>query len=137
MNKIKSTNPLKAATVGLCGCEPEELKPVAALLDKMGCVVHYADSMERLEQLVAKGQLEAILVHVCPSRQEFVPILGRRDMPPVIPLLRHADKHLYLQLLRLGAFDCVPLSAQGGELKRVLTLAIEERRRQLTAPNAA
>ena len=137
MSSGETANILKAASVALCGCEMEELASVSALLNEMGCVVHHAETIKQLEAIIAGKDLDAIVIHVCPSRQEFLPILGRFDMPAVIPLLRHADKHLYPELLRRGAFDCVPLPVQKGELKRVLTLAIENRRRRLAASKAA
>lgn len=131
MNMARTLNPLHAASVALCGCDPEEIAAVWALLDEMGCVVHNVQTVEELDRFLAEGDLGAIIVQACPSRQEFLRILERPNMPPVIPLLRHADKYMYPGLLRSGAFDCVPLPAQRNELKRVLSLAIENYRKQL------
>lgn len=137
MNAARPVTPLKAASVVLCGCDGEELRPVSGLLNEAGCQVYHAETIEQLDQLAAKENLDAIIIHVCPSRQQFLPILGRPDLPPVIPLLGHTDRHLYLELLRRGAFDCVPLPVQRDELRRVLSLAIEDKRSQLTASHAA
>lgn len=137
MGTMKPEDFLETVSVALCGCEPGELAPVATLLNEMGCVVYHAETIRQLEELVAGRDVDAIVIQICPSRQEFLPILGRFDMPPVIPLLHHADKHLYLELLRRGAFDCVPLPAQKGELQRVMTLAVEDRRKRLAASHAA
>lgn len=117
---------INGTAVALCGCEADEMEPVAELLAQMGYSVHRAETMEQLSLLIKNEDVRAILIHVCPSRQEFMPILGQSDMPPVIPLLGHADKQMYMGLLRRGAFDCVALPAQRGELKRVLSLALEK-----------
>lgn len=137
MNAYPTVDALRKASVVLCGCDDEEWKPVAAILGEAGCVVHRAETIEQLDQLLLGADVDAILAHVCPSRQQFLPILGRPNQPPVVPLLRHADKHLYLDLLRRGAFDCVPLPAQGSELKRVLSLAIEEEKKRTAVTAAA
>ncbi|HVB34822.1 MAG TPA: hypothetical protein VNJ52_10685 [Patescibacteria group bacterium] len=113
------------------------MNPLAALLVEMGCNVYLPETAEQLNSLLRDTTVDAIMVHVCPSRQQFLPILGRPGIPPVLALLRHADKHLYLDLLRRGAFDCVPLPAQRDELKRVLSLAIEDGRKQMAASHAA
>jgi DNA-binding NtrC family response regulator len=128
----------KTASVALCGWEPDELKPVATILTEMGYSVHLAETIAELALLLKSEQIGAVLMHICPSRQEFLPILGRSDMPPVIPLLRHADKQMYMGLLRRGAFDCAALPPQKGELKRVLSLAIErQNEKNIAATNAA
>jgi DNA-binding NtrC family response regulator len=137
MNVEPNVSALEAASVALCGCEQDELKPVAAILGEIGCVVHPAETINQLDELLQSTAVDVIVVHVCPSRQQFLPILGRAGVPPVVPLLRHADRHLYLELLRRGAFDCVPLPVQKGELKRVLSLAIGDPRKQIVVSNAA
>jgi DNA-binding NtrC family response regulator len=137
MNSKIKTDSLRSASVALCGCDPDELAPLATLVEEMGYAVHRIETLEQLNPLLDGKKVDAILVHVCPSRQEFLPILGREGLPPVIPLLRHADQHLYLQLLRRGAFDCVQLPSQKDELERVLSLAMGNSRKQMAAKSAA
>lgn len=129
--------PLKRTSVALGGSEPEELRPVAAMLGEMGYVVRPAETMDELALLLRNEEIGAVLIHVCPSRQEFLSILERPDRPPVIPLIRHADKQMYLSLLRRGAFDCAALPAQKSELKRVVSLAIQEKRQSVAVAGAA
>lgn len=124
------THPLKGAAIALCAREPEELAPVSALLEEMGSVVRVAESVEDLEELLKKERVDVVLAHVCPSRQEFLDVLERKGLPPVVPLLCHTDRHLYLETLRRGAFDCVPLPIHKSELERVLTLALARQRQQ-------
>lgn len=124
-------------SVALCGSEADEMEPVAELLARMGYGVHRAETLEQLNLLMKNEDIRAILIHVCPSRQKFLPILGQLDMPPVIPLLGHADKQMYMGLLRRGAFDCVPLPVQRDELKRVLSLALEKNRKEAASASAA
>lgn len=137
MNSRKKTDPPNPASVGVCGCERDELEPLAALVEEMGYAVHRVETIEQLNPLLDTKELDVILIHVCPSRQEFLPILDRAGLPPVIPLLRHADQHLYLQLLRRGAFDCVQMPSQKDELERVLSLAVQKSRKRMAAANAA
>lgn len=137
MNINPAASLLDGALVALCGCEPEELRPVIDALHQNGCIVYPAETIGQLDELLGKRPINVIMIHVCPSRQQFLPILGRPDLAPVVPLLRHADKHMYLHLLRQGAFDCVPLPVQSGELKRVLSLAIEANRKRIVASDAA
>src|SRR5579884_1696125 len=123
-------HPLRGAEIALCAREPEEFAPVSALLEELGGVVRIAETVEELEELLKKEKVDVVLAHVCPSRQEFLDVLDRRGLPPVVPLLCHTDRHLYLETLRRGAFDCVPLPLHKGELERVLTLALERSRQQ-------
>ena len=124
------THPLKGATIALCAREPEELGPISALLEQLGSVVRIAEGIDDLEELLRKENVDVVLAHVCPSRQEFMSVLDRKGLPPVVPLLCHADRHLYLETLRRGAFDCVPLPMDKAEMERVLTLALARRRQQ-------
>ena len=124
------THPLEGASIALCAREPEELAPVSALLEEMGSIVHVAESVEELDELLAKKRVDVVLLHVCPSRQEFLDILERKLVPPMVPLLCHTDRHLYLETLRRGAFDCVPLPIHKSELERVLTLALAQQRQK-------
>lgn len=128
------TNPLEKASIALCAREPEELQPLTTILSRMGCELRIAETVEEITELIERERVDVVLAHVCPSRREFLEILGRQELPPVIPLLCHADQHLYLETLRRGAFDCVPLPAQENELRRVLTLAIKSKRKSPTAP---
>lgn len=137
MNVERKMNPLQGASVALCGCDTDDLTPLAALLAQMGCNVYLPETAEQLNSLLHGEEIDTVLMQVCPSRRQFLPIVGRTGIPPVVPLLRHADKHLYMELLHRGAFDCVSLPVQRSELKRVLSLAIEEKRKQLTVSHAA
>lgn len=137
MNARPIVNRLKARAVALCGSDADEMEPVAELLAQMDYRVYRAETLEQLSLIMKNEDIPAILIHVCPSRQEFLPILGLVDMPPVIPLLGHADKQMYMGLLSRGAFDCVALPAQEGELKRVLSLALEKKRKEMASANAA
>jgi DNA-binding NtrC family response regulator len=135
MNANKpETDPLEKASIALCAREPEELEPLTNILMGMGCQIRIAESIEELSELIQHQKVDVVLAHVCPSRQEFFDILGRQELPPVIPLLCHADRHLYLETLRRGAFDCVPLPAQKDELRRVLTLAVGSKRKSSAVP---
>jgi DNA-binding NtrC family response regulator len=125
---------LENASIALCAREPEELEPIADILTGMGCRVRVAENAGELSELIEQERVDVVLAHVCPSRQEFLEILGRQDLPPVIPLLCHADRHLYMDTLRRGAFDCVPLPAQQDELRRVLMLAVASRRNPSATP---
>lgn len=127
------TNPLAKASIVLCAREPQELQPLADILTGMGCELRVAETAEELAELIECQRVDVVLAHICPSRREFLEILGRQELPPVIPLLCYSDQHLYLETLRRGAFDCVPLPAQEGELRRVLTLAIESKRKSSAA----
>lgn len=122
------TKSVAGMEVALCAREIEEVQPLAQLLKRLGCRVQTAESPEELEELVAKEPIHVVLAHVCPSRLQFMEILGRPEMPPVVPLLCHADHDLYIQALRRGAFDCVPLPAGESELVRVLLLASGQQR---------
>lgn len=137
MKEKLSGNRLQVISVALCGSDADEIEPVSELLAQMGYGVYRAERIEQLSLLMKNEDIRAIFIHVCPSRQEFLPILGLVDMPPIIPLLGHADKQMYMGLLRRGAFDCVALPAQSGELKRVLSLALEEQRKEATSASAA
>jgi DNA-binding NtrC family response regulator len=130
MNTGERTISLEGMRIVLCAREIEEVEPVGALLTRLGCLVETAESPEEVFELVARVPADAILAHICPSRQHFFAILGRPELPPVIPLLCHADKHLYIETLRRGAFDCVPLPVDQTELIRVLTLAAKQHRSQ-------
>lgn len=130
------TGPLEGAVIALCAREPEELAPVAALLTEMGSEVHAAESVDELDELLEQENVDVVLLHVCPSRQEFLEVLERKMAPPKVPLLCHTDRHLYMETLRRGAFDCVPLPIHKGELERVLTLALAQRRQQQRASAA-
>ena len=137
MNAKPIGNRFQMTSVALCGSDADELNLVAELLVDLGYGVLSAETMEELNVLMKSEDIGAILIHVCPSRQEFLPILGLADMPPVIPLLGHADKQMYMGLLRRGAFDCVALPAQKGELKRVLSLALEMKGKEVPSASAA
>jgi DNA-binding NtrC family response regulator len=130
VTKRPVTHPLKGATIALCAREPEELEPISAMLEQMGSVVRIAEGIEDLDELLGKEKIDVVLAHICPSRQEFMSVLDRQGLPPVVPLLCHADRHLYLETLRRGAFDCVPLPMDKAEMERVLTLALARRRQQ-------
>jgi DNA-binding NtrC family response regulator len=127
-------NPLAKASIALCAREPEELEPLAAVLASLGCVVRFAENAEELTELLEGETVDVVLAHICPSRKEFLDLLGQQELPPVIPLLCHADEHLYLETLRRGAFDCVPLPAQKDELRRVLTLALRSKGKSPSVP---
>ena len=137
MNAKPNGVPLKATSVALCGSEEDELRPVAELLADLGYGVRRAETMEQLNLLVKNEDIGAILIHVCPSRKDFLPVLGLPDMPPVIALLGHADKQMYMGLMRRGAFDCVALPAQRGELNRVLTLSLGRKGKEVSSASAA
>lgn len=137
MNVERKTNPLQGALIALCGCDADELNSLATMLAEIGCNVYLPETTEQLNSLLHDEEIDTIVMQVCPSRQQFLPIFGQPGIPPVVPLLRHADKHLYMELLHRGAFDCVPLPAQRSELKRVLSLAIEEKRRRMAISHAA
>jgi DNA-binding NtrC family response regulator len=124
------TRPLGGAVIALCAREPEELAPVEALLKEMGSDVHAAESVDELDELLEQEKVDVVLLHICPSRQEFLDVLDRKMVPPMVPLLCHTDRHLYMETLRRGAFDCVPLPIHKGELERVLTLALAQRRQK-------
>lgn len=130
------THPLEGAVIALCAREPEELAPVERLLREMGSEVHAAETVDELDEMLEREKLDLVLLHVCPSRQEFLDVLDRKVAPPMVPLLCHTDRHLYMETLRRGAFDCVPLPIHKGELERVLTLALAQRRRQQRASAA-
>jgi DNA-binding NtrC family response regulator len=130
-------NTLLAASVALCGCDAEELKTVANQLTEMGCAVHMADTIDQLDRMLGEEKIDAIIAHFCPSRLEFLPIMDRAGLPPLIPLLRHADKYMYMDLLRRGAFDCVPLPSQESELRRVLNLAVSAKDKRMAFANEA
>ena len=137
MNATPIGSRLKVASVALCGSEADEMEPVAELLGQMGYDVRRAQSLEQLNLLMKNEDISAILIHVCPSRQEFLTILRQPGMPPVIPLLGHADKQMYMGLLRRGAFDCVSLPAQRDELKRVVSLALGGKAKNISSVSAA
>ena len=127
------TRPLGGAVIALCAREPEELAPVEALLKEMGSEVHAAESVDELDELLEQENVDVVLLHVCPSRQEFLDVLDRTMVPPMVPLLCHTDRHLYMETLRRGAFDCVPLPIHKDELERVLKLALARRRQRASA----
>lgn len=133
---MTKSNPENSSVAGmkvaLCAREIEEVQPLAQVLTGLGCNVQAAESTEELEELLEKQPIDVVLAHVCPSRLQFLEILGRREMPPVVPLLCHADSGLYLEALKRGAFDCVPLPVRESELVRVLQLA-GERSKAVTA----
>lgn len=124
MSVKEKSKALMAASVALYGCDLEELKSVANQLRGMGCEVRTANTSAELERLLSEQKIDAIVAQLCPSEAELLGIMKRAGLPPVIPLLRQADESMYMDLLRRGAFDCVPLPSQEKELRRVLYLAV-------------
>ncbi|HEV2387424.1 MAG TPA: hypothetical protein VGS20_09235 [Candidatus Acidoferrales bacterium] len=122
---------LEGLVAAVCGHYPEQIAPVARLLEELGCAIRQAESPEQLDRLLDAERIDVIFAHICPSRPRLMALLGRTDLPPVIVLL--ADKDLYIETISRGAFDCLPLRPDWSELVRVTRLAIKPRGKERQA----
>lgn len=106
------------------------LGTVEDTLKGLGCRVQRMNSFEQLRTAIEAHQVDVLAVACNSARPVLSWLRGtpaplHTEAPPVLTLASAFDVDLYLEAMRLGAYDCVGLPLAEKELVRLVSQAAE------------
>jgi DNA-binding NtrC family response regulator len=107
---------------------------VGETLLRLGGWVEAVDSFEKLRGAIENHSVDLLFVSCTQARplltwlNDFRSEWKGRPVPPVLTLASGLDVDLYLEAMSLGAYDCVGLPVEEGELVRLVNKAVEKKR---------
>jgi two-component system, NtrC family, response regulator HydG len=108
---------------------PTKLVAIENALARMGCEINRAESSEQLSQWMKSGSVDLIVTWLdFEDNSAFELLTGLKDIPAVPPVLVVGNGlgwELYLEVMRLGAYDCVGIPLDENELARIVGKAME------------
>ncbi len=109
-----------------------ELHQLESVLTHGGCELHRVTSREELFDAVESSPVDVVLLILSKGHPERLALLHDKDvsgeLPPVVVLTDCFDVDLYIEAMRLGAFDGLGVPLDSKELLRVVRAAVEEGR---------
>jgi two-component system response regulator PilR (NtrC family) len=105
---------------------------LSIMLRKEGYAVSQADSAERANELVERGELDLVISDISMPGQSGLEVLRRaksaNPKTPVIMITAYASTESAVEALKLGAYDYIIKPFDVEELKNVVRNAMEKRR---------
>lgn len=121
--------PFEGTRVVLWAGWPEALATVGETLSKLGCRVQSVDSLEQVRRAMEGNRPGLIVAQLCYCFRQPLELLRRlrpaESPPPVLVVSPGSDVDLYIEAMRLGAFDCVGHPVDQRELIRIVSQALE------------
>ena len=122
--------PLESKFV-VCADPEGNMEEVRRILQLWGCRTRSVRTTDELYDVLKSRPVDLIVAFICrtsPLALQFLPSAGyTEDLPPVVVVACSADVDLYLEAMKTGAFDCVPLPLNEKEFSRIVSRALIER----------
>ncbi len=113
---------------------PSEVPQLESVLMRYDCMLRRVTSGEELFDAVESAPVDLVLLVLSKGHPERLALLRAKDasckLPPVVVLTDCFDVDLYVEALRLGAFDGLGVPFDSKELLRVVRAAVAEGRSQ-------
>ncbi len=113
---------------------PSEVPQLESVLMRYDCMLHRVTSEEELFDAVESYPVDLVLLILSKGHPERLALLRAKHasykLPPVVVLTDCFDVDLYVEALRLGAFDGLGVPLDSKELLRVIRAAVAEGRSQ-------
>ncbi len=126
---MKKLQPIRVAVWTAADGDREQLLHV---LSRIGCEPRPMESSQQLLREVRADSVDLIIATLSPSFAEPLEVLAHSEcqLPPVIVLTDTWDTDLYLQAVRLGAFDGFGMPIIEDELLRIIWNALMDSSRR-------
>lgn len=126
-------NKLQRVRVAVWTPGDEDRDRLLGVLARIGCEPRAMDSSKELLHEVRAQAVDLIIATISPSFAEPLHVLAHCDcpLPPVLVLTDTWDTDLYLQAVRLGAFDAFGVPIVEEELMRIIWNALLDNQRRV------
>lgn len=109
-----------------------EVPQLESVLKRYGCDLHRIANREEFFDVLEDSPVDLVLLILSKGHPERLALLKSKDassdLPPVVVLTDCFDVDLYVEALRLGAFDGLGVPLDSKELLRVVHAAVAEGR---------